>query len=241
MNFLDSSWLGRIYSSISAGACSIVLTNPIWVIKTRLMSQVGPNAPLEARTGWHYRSTFHAASSIYRKEGVRAFHSGMMAAFLGLTHVGIQFPLYEYFKFRFTGVGFGEFPIDEAGQWIGILAATFLSKVGATCVTYPHEVLRTRMQTQQFHPRPSSQNGINIFFGITERQSYRAIVRTIFAEGGWRGLYSGMGTNMIRAIPAAMTTMLTYEILKTSLTRMREGRSMEEYRLTWLELEEEEE
>jgi solute carrier family 25 folate transporter 32 len=38
--------------------------------------------------------------------------------------------------------------------------------------------------------------------------------QTILREEGWRAFYSGIGTNLFRAVPAAMTTMLTYEYLR---------------------------
>ena len=44
----------------------------------------------------------------------------------------------------------------------------------------------------------------------------------IMREEGWRAFYSGMGTNMIRAVPAAMTTMLTFESVKGVLVEWRE-------------------
>ena len=52
---------------------------------------------------------------------------------------------------------------------------------------------------------------------MPNRPRYNGIVRTcqtIFKEEGWRTFYSGIGTNLFRAIPAAMTTMLTYEYLR---------------------------
>ena len=146
-------WLARGYASVTAGACSTVLTNPIWVIKTRLMSQSTRSSSNSdgIRAPWHYNSTIDAARKMWRAEGVRAFYSGLTPALLGLTHVAVQFPLYEYFKMRFTGYSMGEHPVgpDESSHWVGISAATFLSKVCASTVTYPHEVLRTRLQTQQ--------------------------------------------------------------------------------------------
>ncbi|KAF1820412.1 mitochondrial carrier [Dissoconium aciculare CBS 342.82] len=205
-------WLARVYASLTAGACSTLATNPIWVIKTRLMSQVSRTASKEARTPWHYANTFDAARKMYRAEGIGAFYSGLAPALLGLTHVAIQFPLYEYFKQQFTGVEMGATPDKkgEAGKnTLGILAATFLSKVCATSATYPHEVVRTRLQTQQRHWRPH----------------YRGVLdtcRTILREEGWRAFYNGMGTNMIRAVPAAMTTMLTYESIKGWIGRLQE-------------------
>ncbi|KAF2418246.1 mitochondrial folate transporter/carrier [Tothia fuscella] len=248
---LENKWFARIYASITAGACSTLATNPIWVIKTRLMSQVAAHAPHEAQTPWQYRSTIDAARKMYRAEGIRAFYSGLAPALLGLSHVAIQFPLYEYFKQRFTGLNMGENTTesDQDSHWIGILSATFLSKICATSATYPHEVLRTRLQTQQ-RSHSSSPHADEISFrggsghyhgppgpggassdGMINKPRYKGMMRTIktiLAEEGWRAFYNGMGTNMVRAVPAAMTTMLTYETMKTSIHRLQnEGRAWE--------------
>ena len=54
---------------------------------------------------------------------------------------------------------------------------------------------------------------------------YRGVLKTcqvILQEEGWRAFYNGMGTNMIRAVPAAMTTMVTFETLKGSIIRLQE-------------------
>ena len=241
----DKNWLARTAASITAGACSTMATNPIWVIKTRLMSQVSARSSPDVRPPWPYRSTLDAARVMYRTEGIRAFYSGLAPALLGLTHVAIQFPLYEYFKMRFTGLEMGEnSPDDHGSHWLGILGATFLSKICATSATYPHEVLRTRLQTQQRAHPSHSPEGIAFRGGIDSgsRSSrtrppgtassdgminiprYRGLVRTckvILKEEGWRAFYNGMGTNMFRAVPAAMTTMLTFEWLKSVINRFQ--------------------
>ena len=54
---------------------------------------------------------------------------------------------------------------------------------------------------------------------------YRGVIRTcriILQEEGWRAFYNGMGTNMIRAVPAAMTTMLTFESIKGAIGQLQE-------------------
>ena len=216
--WVGSWWLARCYSSLTAGACSTILTNPIWVIKTRLMSQstkIVSTASDGMRAPWHYTSTLDAARKMYHSEGIRAFYSGLSPALLGLTHVAVQFPLYEYFKMRFTGYGIGEHPPEEnSSHWLGISAATFLSKICASTATYPHEVIRTRFQTQQMSPSSSD--------GMPARTRYRGIWRTcklILREEGWRAFYAGIGTNLVRAVPAAMTTMLTYEWLQKLIRR----------------------
>jgi solute carrier family 25 folate transporter 32 len=45
--------------------------------------------------------------------------------------------------------------------------------------------------------------------------------RTILAEEGWRAFYAGLGTNMMRAVPAATVTMLTYEAVMRQLNEAK--------------------
>ena len=243
--YLGNWWLARGYASLTAGACSTILTNPIWVIKTRLMSQSTRSSSSSdgLRAPWHYTSTFDAARKMYRSEGIRAFYSGLTPALLGLTHVAVQFPLYEFFKMKFTGYGIGEHPSDTDGSsnWVGISAATFLSKVCASTATYPHEVLRTRLQTQQrksirgylpenvSHPNSESYGrgrpaGLSSSDGMPAKPRYKGVIltcKTILAEEGWKAFYAGIATNLIRAVPAAMTTMLTYEYFQKVITRLQ--------------------
>ncbi|KAK3075162.1 hypothetical protein LTR53_001773 [Teratosphaeriaceae sp. CCFEE 6253] len=172
----DNGWSGRPWhksfaqasAAVSAGACSTLTTNPIWVIKTRFMSQISPSRSDGARTPYHYTSTLDAARKMYRAEGLGVFYSGLGPALLGLTHVAIQFPLYEYFKLRFTGLDMGVSPASPSKgtnlkQNAGILGASFLSKICATSATYPHEVLRTRMQTQTrtAYPEHAAASGLS--------------------------------------------------------------------------------
>lgn len=233
---MENKWLSRISASVTAGACSTLATNPIWVIKTRLMSQVSARALEENRPPWHYKGTFDAFRKMYTTEGIGAFYSGLAPALLGLTHVAIQFPLYEYFKMRFTGLEMGQTNTqNDDVHWLGILGATILSKICATSATYPHEVLRTRLQTQQrtlpshSHEEISFRGGHGYGHrtrppgtassdGMINMPRYRGVIKTcttILHEEGWRAFYNGMGTNMLRAIPAAVTTMMTYESLRS--------------------------
>jgi solute carrier family 25 folate transporter 32 len=237
---LENQNIINFWSSIIAGASSTMVTNPIWVIKTRLMSQVSVKSTANgARPPWHYRSTFDAAKKMYRTEGILSFYSGLTPALLGLTHVAVQFPAYEYLKTKFTGQGMGVTAEgDSSSHWFGVLSASVLSKIMASSATYPHEVIRTRLQTQQ-RSMPSSSSEYAAFRGGLEGSHgpaaiiaktkaaiprYKGIVmtfRTILREEGWRAFYAGMGTNMMRAVPAATTTMLTYEFTKRHLNHAK--------------------
>ncbi|KAK1756857.1 mitochondrial carrier domain-containing protein [Echria macrotheca] len=245
----------NFWSSIIAGASSTIATNPIWVIKTRLMSQTphhdrhrfsyfpkGANTPTSRPTlnaPWHYRSTLDAARKMYTTEGILSFYSGLSPALLGLTHVAVQFPAYEFLKTKFTGRPMGAAPAegeDGKAHWLGILSASIMSKILASSATYPHEVIRTRLQTQR-RPIPG-QEYMEGLGGVTQDApagasnsttqrlipKYKGVVmtfRTILHEEGWRAFYAGMGTNMMRAVPAATVTMLTYEYVMRQLNGAR--------------------
>ncbi|KAI1502827.1 folate transporter/carrier [Biscogniauxia marginata] len=253
---LQNQFVINFWSSIVAGASSTIVTNPIWVIKTRLMSQSSSryNGELSAfpRSGntptsrpninspWHYHSTIDAARKMYSSEGILSFYSGLTPALLGLTHVAVQFPAYEFLRKKFTGQGMGEMTDQNAQtQWIGVLSASIISKIMASSATYPHEVIRTRLQTQR-RPAP----GVEYLQGLgissepsssghsrpkinTPQPKYRGVVmtfRTILREEGWRAFYAGMGVNMMRAVPAATVTMMTYEyVMKTLHHTQAEG------------------
>ena len=241
MSLLDNFFLANVYSSISGGACSTMVTNPIWVIKTRLMSQSSSRAGKNHyRPPWHYHNTLDAARKMYRGEGILSFYSGLTPALFGLTHVAIQFPLYEVFKAKFTGIGVGvkETDEDRRSHFYGLSLAVFLSKIIASTATYPHEVVRTRLQTQQrSHPNHSMEvSGLGTASAQDSKLPnpstslrYRGTIETcraILVEEGWRGFYAGLGTNLIRAVPSAMTTILTFEYLKKAFfDHQRDGRA----------------
>ncbi|KAL8832672.1 MAG: hypothetical protein Q9191_000125 [Dirinaria sp. TL-2023a] len=231
----DNWFFANICASLSGGACSTMATNPIWVVKTRLMSQSSASSSnSSSRAPWQYHSTFDAIRKMYRAEGIKPFYSGLTPAMLGLTHVAIQFPLYEVFKKEFTGLGGASSEQDKAHHFYGLSLAVFLSKVCASTATYPHEVVRTRLQTQQRPPPSHSEEkfadrgrppgGSTPKKPVTGIQ-YRGTLDTckvILAEEGWRGFYAGLGTNLIRAVPSAMTTILTFEYLKKTLFQIQD-------------------
>ena len=104
----DHPWTLHILSAMIAGATSTTCTNPLWVIKTRFMvciftiSRAHDShwcAPqTQSRREVRYRHTFDAALTIYRTEGIRAFYRGLLPSLFGITHVAVQFPLYEQLK-----------------------------------------------------------------------------------------------------------------------------------------------
>lgn len=190
----QNTYPNHIAAAMMGGAVAATATNPLWVIRTRLMTQ----AP--GRTPFYYRSTVDAARKILALEGWRGLYKGLGPSLLGLAHVAIQFPLYERIKMAMLA---GQERGDERVFVAVVLLASMVSKVTAAVVTYPHEVLRTRLQSQS-GPKPK----------------YRGIVHgacTMWREEGLLGFYRGLGTTIMRVVPASAVTLLTFEFLYTHL------------------------
>ena len=84
----------HVSAAITAGAIGDVITNPLWVTRTRIQTLIFHNDSALASN----ITTIGMIRSIYKNEGIRAFYKGLGASFLGLSHVAVQFPLYEYLK-----------------------------------------------------------------------------------------------------------------------------------------------
>ncbi|KAF9465712.1 mitochondrial NAD transporter, partial [Collybia nuda] len=198
----EHPWSLHILSAMTAGAASTTCTTPLWVIKTRFMTQT--------REEVRYRHTLDAALTIYRTEGPRAFYRGLVPSLLGIAHVAVQFPLYEQLKIWAQGES--ELPPNSQT----ILACSTISKMTASIATYPHEVVRTRLQTQR-RPLADDLSSDGMIKQHPARKGIIYTTRNLIRKEGWTGLYRGLSINLIRTVPNSAVTMLTYELLMRHL------------------------
>lgn len=204
----------HVLASACAGVVGTTVTAPCWIIRTRIMTQ--PHKP-SPHSPYYYTGMIDAAKTIYRTEGVRSFYRGLLPSLLGVSHVIIQFPLYERLKligvkYCNTGDRNGEGRAHVNGPVV--MAASSFSKLIASLITYPHEVLRTRLQTQTAAPRSDLGRLDKLSVTYTGVASAAA---SIAKHDGLLGFYRGFGTNLIRTVPASAITLLSYEWLKDEL------------------------
>lgn len=179
-------------AAITAGAIGDVLTNPFWVVRTRIQTLIlHPESELPSNI-----SMVSMFKSIYHSEGASAFYRGLTASFLGLSHVAIQFPLYEYLKAMFRGKD--KLEMNESAS--ELMGASILAKATASIVTYPHEVIRARLQDNRYTNK-----------GILQ------VVKDIVKKEGFGSLWAGLGFTLIRVIPASVSTFLSYEYINRAL------------------------
>lgn len=204
--FKRSEFLTHSLSALTAGAVSTTLTNPIWVVKTRLMLQSGK----EVAGMTHYKNTWDAFVKIYRTEGLKSFYSGLVPSLFGLLHVAIHFPVYEQLKKWFScypnvqnsnRMQDGKNGHVEKFQLGRLIMASCGSKMIASSLTYPHEILRTRLQVK-----------------MDRKASMASVIRSIYVKEGFMGFYSGFMTNLFRTVPASAITLVSFEFFRKHFT-----------------------
>lgn len=252
-------------SAISSGAISTTATNPIWVVKTRLMLQMdngktiydrfadNPESketiigklplsssssssslssslttssnsiasstvlssnktakalPKNSADQW-YRGTFDAFRKMYKNEGIGSFYKGLLPSYFGLVHVAIQFPLYENFKKIFS-VEEDITETNDSAVFIKYILASSLSKMIASSITYPHEIVRTRMQLVSSNLSEIKESQIK---GLVR------VLKSIWFTEGFFGFYSGFVINLARTVPASAVTLVSFEYFKKYLQK----------------------
>lgn len=83
----------------TAGGIMVAITNPIWLIKTRIQLQMKKSsAKLNIKP---YNGMLDAVLTIVREEGYLALYKGSGPAILLTSHGGVQFVVYEFLRKHF--------------------------------------------------------------------------------------------------------------------------------------------
>lgn len=149
-----------------SGILTAVFTNPIWVIKTRMLSTARD-------TPGAYRSISHGTYELYRSEGIRGFYRGLLPSLFGVSHGAIQFMAYEQLKNHWAaGREHGKDSLRNS-EYLLLSAA---SKMFAGSITYPYQVVRARLQ---------------IYDAKYKYDGAMDVVRQVWKHEGFAGFYKG--------------------------------------------------
>ena len=157
------------------------------MLKTRLLST-------DRTTTGSYSGFLTGAARLWASEGVRGFYRGLGASLLGVSHGAVQFAVYEPAKRVY---------LSKRGNQAGKLdndatvVVSTVAKLVAGAVTYPYQVIRSRLQNHDADTRYGR--------GIT------GVAARVLREEGVRGFYRGVVLGIVRVMPATWVTFLVYE------------------------------
>ena len=195
----------KFLAGAMAGTMACLACYPLDLVRTRLTTQ------LEGAE--HYRGILDAFSKIARNEGLSGFYSGVSPTLMvAVPNFAISYTVYgtlkEYtlddelfYNLRKIDADSGE---PKLGLGLTVLCGA-ASGILATCVTFPMDTVRRRMQIQSLHvPAVERLNAQQHFFQIVQKE-------------GLAGMYRGLTPELLKVVPMVGTMFLVYEWTKELL------------------------
>lgn len=201
-NGQEGAWI-HLMAAATAGWATSTATNPIWMVKTRLQLD-------KAGTTRIYKNSWDCLKSIVQNEGIRGLYKGLSASYLGSIESILQWLLYEQMKRIIRERSMERFGHSDEGkktasdkikEWCQRSGSAGLAKFVASIITYPHEVVRTRLRQAPL------ENGKLKYTGLL--QSFKIIIK----EEGFASMYSGLTPHLMRTVPNSIIMFGTWEVV----------------------------
>ncbi|KAL5539184.1 hypothetical protein UlMin_045357 [Ulmus minor] len=198
-----------------SGCVNVLMTNPIWVVVTRMQTHtktsrksqpaqtLSEEAILVEATEPPLYGTVHAVQEVYDEAGLWGFWKGVFPTLIMVSNPSMQFMLYETMlkklkkKRALTTKG------NDGVTALEIFLLGALAKLGATVVTYPLLVVKSRLQAKQVTTGDKRHH----YKGTLD-----AILKMIRYEG-FNGFYKGMSTKIMQSVLAAAVLFMVKEEL----------------------------
>lgn len=185
---------GEVVAGGTAGACQVVFTNPLEIVKIRL--QVQGELAKSGVEGAQKRS----AVWIIKHLGLVGLYKGAAACLLrDVPFSAIYFPAYNHLKKDY----FGEGPTKQLniGQ---LLSAGAIAGIPAAYLTTPSDVIKTRLQVE-------ARKGQTQYKGLFDAAN------KIFKDEGFKAFFKGGPARVLRSAPQFGFTLAAYEFLHRML------------------------
>ncbi|GAB1313622.1 hypothetical protein MFIFM68171_03832 [Madurella fahalii] len=200
-----------------AGSATVILTNPIWVVNTRMTTrmttrksssdeekdaaaaaaeQVLPGGAPAAKP--KKPSTIGTLLSLLKKEGPQALFAGVVPALVLVINPILQYTLFEQMK---NSV--------EKRRRVTPTVAFFLGALGklfATSVTYPYITVKSQM---------------HVASGGEKKEGVMEAINRVIKEEGYAGLYKGIGPKVTQSVLTAAFLFAFKDVLYEYSVRLR--------------------
>lgn len=223
----------HMMAAAGAGAATMLITNPFWVVKTRLQTQTLGLKMGSSNNTVHYKGTIDALRRIAREEGLSGLYSGLGPSLFGVLHVVIQFPMYESLKKKLAAKHKKEDPTSDGELTLYVYSHYMPSDLSVIVLSYTHmlcalftpfrrsELVMTSAASKMVastatYPHEVVRSRMHIS-GSGAFTGLASTCRTILADGGILGFYQGCVTNLLRTTPAAAVTFTSFELINRQL------------------------
>ena len=180
----------------AAGVLTVLVTNPLWVVNTRMKLSVSGKDKGENKAK-RYSSTVQCLLDILKVEGWKALWSGTSSSLVLVANPTIQFVLYEALKRSRLAV------IIEHPPLLHLLNGA-LAKVVATIATYPMQVVQTQRRAGLLADSEKKES---------QRLSLIGQLSLIVKRDGVYALFSGVESKILQTCLNAGLMFLIYEEL----------------------------
>eukprot|EP01134_Creolimax_fragrantissima_P004970 CFRG4970T1 len=134
--------------------------------------------------------------NVVQKEGFRAFYRGLSPALIGVVpYAAIDLTCFETLKSYYMQ----KYDTKRPNALALLAFGTISSTLGSTSV-YPLNLIRTKLQADTGNYK----NAVDC-------------IRKTYIEGGIRGFYKGLSTNLLKVAPAVSISYIVYDKAKTTL------------------------
>lgn len=184
-----------------AGSATVILTNPIWVVNTRVTTRrQEKESDIEAgvRKPQKAPGTIGTLMALLKNEGPQALFAGVIPALVLVINPILQYTLFEQMK---NSV--------EKKRKVTPAIAFFLGAFGklfATSITYPYITVKSQM-----HVAAHSEKKEGVF------QTLNRVVK----EEGYAGLYKGIAPKVTQSVITAAFLFAFKDILYEQTVRLR--------------------
>jgi len=205
----------HLLCSAESGIITAFMTNPLWVIKTRMFTTSRSDKKA-------YRNIFDGLYRIARYEGLAGLYKGTVMSLVGVSNGAIQFMAYEELKKLGRerkikrGVAENEAVDLSNTEYIAMSGAAKMFAIG---LTYPYQVVRSRLQYQDLGESAVGPHGASPYTSIRD-----VVIRT-YRHEGLRAFYKGLAPNTVRILPGTCVTFVVYENLSAYIRQKAEAKA----------------
>lgn len=193
-----------------AGMANVLLTNPIWIVATRMQTYRNHGTVQDDRKteglekmaaveSWKAPSTLSTIASIYHEYGIQGFWNGVRASLIMVINPTIQYAIYEWLMAA-------RFAKKKRPSSLQVFLMSAVAKAGATIMTYPMLTVKTRLMSARKHDTDFQYSGV--FDAVSQ----------IMRREGLGGYYRGMSTKITQSILGAAILLVCKEKI-TDITR----------------------